>query len=254
MKRRNHSIKRLAGLTILLLAVVPGPAQGPMPGQPPGLTAAMTRLFGDVKAFSSTARVRVLNQAQKETMTMTMTLAYLEGRMRAEVNMASIQGAMMPPGAAENFKQMGMDRMVSVTRQDKNQMYIIYPALQAYADMSLPKEETAAGDKDMKIEKLPQGKETVDGHACTKNKVIITDGKGQKMEMLVWNASDLKDFPVQMQMTEKGDTVVVLYQQVQFAKPEASQFEPPAGYTKHDSIEALMLAGMKKASGTPGQK
>jgi len=37
--------------------------------------------------------------------------------------------------------------------------------------------------------------------SCVKNKVIVTDDKGDKHESTVWNATDLKNFPVKIETT-----------------------------------------------------
>ena len=44
-------------------------------------------------------------------------------------------------------------------------------------------------------------------------------------------------------------TVVMHYKDIQLAKPEAKQFDAPAGFTKHESMEKLMQAAMMKTLG-----
>ena len=36
------------------------------------------------------------------------------------------------------------------------------------------------------------------GHPCVENKVVVTDAKGATNEFTVWNATDLKNFPVKI--------------------------------------------------------
>jgi hypothetical protein len=86
-----------------------------------------------------------------------------------------------------------------------------------------------------------------------KNKVVITDDKGQKSEVTVWNATDLKDFPVQIQTAEKENTVVMRYRDIQFAKPDAKQFDAPAGFTEFGDVQQLMEGVMKKMLGSAGK-
>jgi len=47
---------------------------------------------------------------------------------------------------------------------------------------------------------------------------------------VVWNATDLKDFPIQIEMKEKDRTVRMHFTDVRFVKPEAKQFEIPTAY------------------------
>ena len=244
----------LAAVAAMMLAGSIGFAQPQMSAGGAGWSAAMTKLFGDVKAFSARADMRVLDSAEKESMSMAMTFALLDGMVRMEIDLAQMKSASMPPGAAASLKQMGMDRLTTIILPEKKSVCIIYPGLQAYVDMPLPEEEAAAAKKDFKISKTEMGKETIDGHACVKNKVIMTDDKGEKHEVLVWEASDLKSFPIQIRMTEKGTNVVIRYKDVQFSRPDARQFEAPAGYAKHTDMMQLMQVGMQKMANGAGKK
>jgi hypothetical protein len=82
--------------------------------------------------------------------------------------------------------------------------------------------------------------------------VLVTDDKGQKAEAIVWNATDLKEFPVQMQMNDKEATVVMRYKEIKLARPDAKQFEAPAGYSKHSDMMQLMQVAAQKMAGGAG--
>jgi hypothetical protein len=174
--------------------------------------------------------------------------------MRVEFDLAQVKGGQIPPTAIAQMKQLGMDRAVAILQPAAQVMRVIYPRLESYVDLPLPDDAAVAADKNFKIEKTKLGNEKIDGHACVKNRVIMTDGKGRKSEALVWNATDLKDFPIQMQMNDNESTVVMRYKQVQMARPEAGQFQPPAGYTKHADVQQLMMAAAQKQKGGRGGK
>lgn len=211
------------------------------------INAALLSFFGDTKAFSAKADVRVTDSAGKEKVRLPMQMFLLDGKMRAEMDLSQMKGGDMPPEAVLMLKQTGMDKMVTVVRPDKLVTLILYPGLQAYAEMPMPPEE--ASTKDLKIEKTAAGKEIIDSHPCSKNKITVTDAKGKKQEAVVWNASDLKDFPVQMQIQETKMVTTILYTEPKFEKPEAKLFDAPAGYTKHANMQALMQAAMLKMIG-----
>lgn len=235
---------RLA-LAVLVACTLPALAQ--MGGQStPGLNAALTKLFGSTTAFSAKCEVSVLDKNQKEKMSMPMDYRLLDGKLRVEVDMTAMKGAGMKPEQAAMMKQMGMDRIISLVLPDKKTMNIIYPAMQAYVTMPLSKQDAAVLEQEPKIERSVLGKETVDGHPCEKTKVTITDANGKKTEVFVWNATDLKDFPIKIQAAENNDTVLMRYKNIQFAKPDAKQFDLPAGYTSHNSMEAFTGAMMQK--------
>jgi len=220
-------------------------AQVQMPMQGHGLNAALMKLFGDTKAFS--ARTEFLVRSGADTTIIPMGFALLDGKMRMDVDMAQVKGKEMSAESLAMFKQMGMDRMVNIIIPEKKIMWIIYPALKAYAEMPALDEAVAGGDKDLKIELTEIGKETVDGHECVKNKFVLTDGKGNKREGLTWNAKDLKNFPLRMEFPDSGATVTMAFKNIKPTAPDRKQFEAPAGYKKHSDIQGLMMGALQKA-------
>src|SRR3954469_12669125 len=224
-------------------------AQFGSPGGQAGLNAAMTKLFGDTKSFTSQAEVKMLDKSGAETMTMPMAFSMLDGKIRADIDMARVKSKDMPAEAAASLKQMGMDKMVSIVRPDKKLTIIIYPTVKSYAEVPMSKEDAADLDKKYTVQSTKIANEIIDGHACQKNKVIVTGENGQKHEAIVWNASDLKQFPVQMQMNQPEANVVMRYNNVQLVRPNGAQFEAPVGFTKYNSVEKLMQDRMMKALG-----
>jgi hypothetical protein len=225
-------------------------------GGPPGWNAAMTKLFGDIKAFSAKAEMRALDKSGQPAIQVPMNFALLDNKVRMDIDMTQLKGPQAPPDQVALLKQMAMDRVACIVALDKKAMQLIFPSLAAYVEAPLPEDEAAALNKDLKLYKIPLGKETIDGHPCVKNRVVMTDANGQKAEAVVWNATDLKDFPVQMQMNDKETTVVMRYNEVRLSKPDAKQFDAPAGFTKHADMQQLMLAIAQKQNqkGSPGGK
>jgi len=219
--------------------------------------ALLSGLYGDVTAFTAKAEVRVYGKDKKEKSVTPFDFAQLDNKVRAEVEMSKMVNKDVPEAAAGALKQMGIDRVISISRQDKKATYVIVPGIQSYVNMPMSKEEIESAEAKPKVEKTELGKETLDGHACVKNKVIITDNKGEKHESTVWFATDLKDFPVQVLTKEKDDTVIMRYRQVQFTKPDAKQFDTPAGYQEFNDMQAMMMAAAMKminSDGAPATK
>ena len=145
------------------------------------------------------------------------------------------------------WPQMGVDKMVSIVRPDKQTQFVVYPTARAYAEMPISKGTNGGGNQDYKIESTKLGTETVDGHPCVKNKVTISSKDAEKHEAVVWNATDLKDFPVKMQMVQAGGgTLVMTYSNIKLEKPDAKLFEPPTDFEKHASVEKLLQSVMMK--------
>jgi hypothetical protein len=217
-----------------------------MGGSPgPRMNGSMAKLFGQNSAFSADSEMQ-MKDSSGETMTLPGKMAFDSGKSRFEMNMSEAKGSKMPPDAAAQMKKMGMDQMVSISRPDKKVAYVVYPTLKAYAEITVNDPDAGKPDSAFKIETTELGKETVDDHACVKNKVIITDDKGEKHESTVWNATDLKKFPVKIENSEQGATSVMLFKNVKLAKPDAAKFEPPADFKKYNSPMELMQTEMMK--------
>ena len=220
----------LTALAIVLLAGHAGLAQVPSAGSRTGINAAFIKLFGTNSAFTAKVDTRVVDPYQRELVRMPMDFAALGSKVRLEINLAQMQGQDFSSSTVAALKQAGMDRMVTVFRPDKQATYIIYPGVQSYQNLPMAKGEAEAFEKGLKLEKTALGKETIDGHACVKNKVIVSGEKGPVLEATTWNATDLKDFPLQVQLKERANTVLMHFTQVRFVKPDARQFELPANY------------------------
>ena len=156
------------------------------------------------------------------------------------------------------MKAMGMDTLISITRPDLKVVYLVYPGLNSYAEMTPQDSSANAAPDDFKVETEKLGSEAVDGHDCVKNKVTVTDKEGKKHISTVWNAGDLKNFPVKIVTADQGNNATMLFKNISFAKPAASNFEPPAGLTKYDSMQTMMQTEMMKKMGgmamPPGQQ
>ncbi|HMP81760.1 MAG TPA: DUF4412 domain-containing protein [Verrucomicrobiota bacterium] len=241
-----HFFKSIPVVAALLVSA--NVSFGQMASQSPaGADATLMKLFGDIKAFSAVCDMRMLDPDGSPTFSGPMDFALLDGKMCVEVDLLKMTAKDMPPGAAEAMKQAGMDRVISIVRTDKKNQAIIYPGLKSCVEMPLPKKQAdALDDKSSKIEKSELGKEKIDGRDCTKNKVVIKNDKGETQEFTVWNAADLKDFPVQIETVQDGQKIVMLFKQVKLDKPAAAKFEIPADYKKYDDMGSFMQAMMAR--------
>ena len=241
--------KNLAILTtaILCLGLIPAFAQFGRTPSGPKFDAAMAKLFGDNTAFTAALEFQV-KPANGDAITMPGKIFFDAGQARFEMNLSEAKGINMPPEAAAQMKAMGLDQLVTLTRPDKNLAYLIYPGLTSYVATPLPSAKTGTNDTS-KVETTALGKDTVDGHPCVKNKVVVTDDKGEARESTVWNATDLKNFPVKIVHDEQGSEITMLFKQVTLTKPAGSVFEVPAGYTRYDNMQTMMQTEMMKKMG-----
>ena len=234
---------------VALIATLAFPVEaqmGRMSG--PSFTGAMAKLFGDNPAFS--ADIEIQMDAGQQNGSMPGKLAVDSGKSRIDMDMSGATGGQ--PGAADRMKAMGMDKIIMITRPDTKVVDTVFPGLSAYLETAIQDPDASKPDSAFKVDTTELGKETVDGHACVKNKVIVTDDQGKAHESTVWNATDMKKFPVKIETTEQGRTTTMLFKNVKLSKPDAALFEPPADCKKYDTQQALMQEVMKRMTGGNG--
>lgn len=212
----------------------------------PGLNAAMPKLFGSNTNFIARVEAHVFDKNNQETTTMPMGFAMYGSRIRVDVNMTHIKSRDLPPEVISQMKQMGMDQMTTILLPDQKQIITIYPGLKSYALTPMEKEEVDATSKNFQMAKSRLGKETVDGHPSDKYDVILTDNKGGKQHAITWEATDLHNFPVQIQLTEDNATVIMRFKDVKLGRPEENAFKAPKGMSMFDSVNALMSDAITK--------
>lgn len=216
-----------------------------------GFDNGMEKLFGANQVFSATMITAIAGPSGP--MTVKAKMVFDHENSWTEVNMADVDSSNLPPQAlqaAAQMKTIGMDDVVSIATADKKNAYMIYPHIRSYVAIAIPA-SAAAGE--FKVQTTRMGEETVNGHSCVKNDVVITNSV-QSNDFTVWNATDLNNFPVRITTAEEGMPVTIDFQNISFDKPAAGLFDPPAHFTKYGSIQDLMQSAiMNRPGGMPGQ-
>jgi hypothetical protein len=176
---------------------------------------------------------------------MPSAVASADTKLRMDVDVKLIKSSSMAPAMVMMFQQAGKDRVTSVIRPDNKATYIIYPNARVYS--SLPLGAADAEIATQKIEKKALGKETMDGHPCVRNQSTVKSAKGTVLlQATTWNASDLKDFPIQIEMKENGNSTIMHFMNVNLANPDPKLFDIPAGFKEE--------GGAPKQAAPPAKK
>lgn len=240
-------IRPIAAILCLLSLMAAPPLRAQVTaGASPGLNAAMVRLFGSVTAFTAQLELRMVDTNGTETLNAPMKFSLLDGKMRGDLDVTKLKSKDLPALAASAASSVGMDRVITLVRPDKKESYLLYPKFQACVVAPLDDEDLAALKKPAKLEKTPLARETIDGHPCIKTKVVVTEADGRKHIATVWDATDLKGFPVQIQTVDGANTISMRFRQVKFERPVAKDFDLPAGTTQYNDATELTQAVMKK--------
>lgn len=234
MKQFAVAVFGFSLLTSVSLAQMPG-------GQPPPEPcAALVKFFSKDAEFTASAKVVSVGKKARDNQTMVMRFAVSGRKMRNEMDMTKMGN--VRASDMEGMKQMGMDQMVILALPEKPATYMIFPNLKSYCDMP----SSGKGNPEGKVEKAELGSDTVEKHACKKSKLTFTDKDGKTAEAVVWEATDLKDFPIQYQTVENGQTTTTTFSDIRMEKPDASLFELPESYKKYSSMQAMMMGNMQR--------
>lgn len=206
--------------------------------------ATLAKLFGQNTAFTATAQVVVKDKAGKEAYTAEVQYAYLEGKMRTDIDMGKTKIGQQHAEVSAQMEMLGLNRVVTVSRPDKKTSYVIYPGMGAYCELPA-KSTTGTPVKPPTIERKEIGRETIDGHPCIKYLVTVTDEAGQKQEITAWQATDLNNFPIKTEMKADNNTITTTFKNIKLAKPPAGLFEAPPGCKKYDSVQEMMMGSMQ---------
>jgi len=159
----------------------------------------------------------------------------------------------------------GGDKMILITRHDKNIAWTLMPAEKMYMEMSLAQASAQAKDdiSKYKIEQTVVGPEKVNGVNTTKSKIIMTGPKGEKMGGFMWMTKENIVVKMDAIAIDKKDKMRFKTEltDLKVGKQDPKLFEVPAGYEKMGmpSFGSLMggddkQAGSKKNAGEPQEK
>jgi hypothetical protein len=239
-------MKKILLLATVLLAAVFHLSAQQGPGSGPG-GVSLTQFFGANNAFSADCELAVTNSDNIQVVSGTMKYAMLGNKVRTEVDMTKMNNSQAPVDAIQNLQKMGMAKALSITRPDQKLVYLIYPDLKSYAHVPAPAAVQPPTNGTPQIQLTKLGAETIDGHPCVKNQATVTGDDGQSHQAILWNATDLKNFPLQIQSTEQGMTANMHFKNINLTRPAAALFDPPTGYTAYDDMQSMMLAVMQKS-------
>jgi len=79
----------------------------------------------------------------------------------------------------------------------------------------------------VKVQRRSAGTEVVEGHACKVEDVAVTAVDGKTTRFKVWEATDLKEIPVKIELhSDRGESTTT-YRDIAEGTPDAALFKPP---------------------------
>jgi hypothetical protein len=148
-----------------------------------------------------------------------------------------------------NYKsRMEISGIITIAKIDQDKAWVIMPKEKTYMEMPLTSSSFIAGDKNLpgEVERKLIGKETIDGNAVDKYRIVYT--VGSKTETLYTWIMPGPGIPVKT-VAEDGSWQVE-YKNIKIGKQPDSLFEIPSGYSKFSapSMEDVMGGTIKGLS------
>ena len=80
----------------------------------------------------------------------------------------------------------------------------------------------------------------IDSHPCHRINALITLTDGSTSRYVVWQADDLRHFPIRVQSASGGKPTTLNFSDIRFESPDADLFEPPDGFVRFENPVAMM--------------
>jgi hypothetical protein len=131
---------------------------------------------------------------------------------------------------AKEKVRMETGETITITRLDKNMMWMLMPTENMYMEMPLGSGNIVAGAEKIRgeIERKFLGKESVDGKTADKYRIVYISGN-QKAVVLTWIVSGLN---VPIKTAAEDGSWSMEYKNIKTGKQSERLFEIPPGYKK----------------------
>ncbi len=187
--------------------------------------------------FSATAHTTITRPSGQKPFVNDIGVALSGGKLRMEADLVAGE---TNAEVIANARNAGADRLVTIWRPDLDEGYFILPGRKSYGVEGL---SSASGPPFQRwklsgIHRTELGHETVEGHACVSYHVIVSFENGATNELVIWQASDLKNLPIKLVRKSGESTSTAVLRDIHL-QPSPGLFEPPADYKRYNSLEEL---------------
>ncbi len=169
--------------------------------------------------------------------------------MRWFLNLDQVRTTRLEPEMMNLLRDAKLGQMLLIMRPQTNAILAV-PGMRQWFEFSPPTSASLvdkAREKVGFLQKTEVAREVVEGHPCVKYRLSLPGERSNGEEAFVWQATDMKNFPVRFQTVVNGEKVTLTFRQIREAAPDPKYFEPPAGYTRGGGMDALMQRVMMGA-------
>jgi hypothetical protein len=225
----------------LLTVAIPALAQSASPLVfPVDPIELLLNLLGPSAAFTATAQVSGEGPKDPDNFHMDVTYTMLGDDLRTGTDLAKLRSRNACDIAQGRLQEMGMDETVMIRLPELKTSFVVYPRARAYVEMPLTWRERLKAIVEVQRKRI--GEAVLDGHPCIKYRLQVTNATGAENDVVIWEATDLKNFPIQMRFEIPPSTFNILFQNVKLDPPDVNLFYPPLDYDRYATLRELVRA------------
>ncbi len=170
---------------------------------------------------------------------------------------AGMEMPMAQMGTRSRVANPAMKGLVTISLADEKKTIMMNTISKTYYEQTTPDQQKAPDiyDRNVVFDKKKLGTDTIDGHPCIKYDTVyyLKTKPEEKHKAILWEAKDLKDFPIQTEITVpanpkypgSGGKMTMKFKDIKLGAATASLFSVPRDYKKANSMQEVMgLGGM----------
>jgi len=232
---------------------------------PPGVA----KFIGATNEFSATAeyRTETLGHKTNEQGSVEPSIFFSKGNFRTDVDMAEYRNVQYPASeeTKENWRKYGMAEAVAIYNLASGEVWDIRPKQRGAFGRTLTKDEVEQVKTWPVPTEIVMGKETIEGHLCTKSRVTFQKEDKEprvsfwelyewSVEGFVWRADDMNGFPVQVVWKGQYYKASLRFKEIKIGNQDATLFTLPSGYTKPNRFQFPGWPGQREVFSSSGEK
>lgn len=114
---------------------------------------------------------------------------------------------------------------------------VLSEALQGYAPVASTARFTGISSLPSRANLPP---DRIDGHPCSQEDAAVSLGDGSISGFHLWRATDAKGIPARLTPLHSSDNYSINLSKIELRPPAQALFEPPEGFTRYESLDAMM--------------
>jgi len=156
-----------------------------------------------------------------------------------------------------NLLRVDLDNKFHVTDLVRNSTWAVHPERCSHVGGPDVRSYPFSVLNNYKVERSPSDekeKETIDGHVCKIERATFSSKEDRPIvvKMKLWEAEDLKAFPVKIEISSSTRTITVTYKDVNLDPPDPNLFKIPAKCPDfHPNVKIGNPKPAAKSSKTP---